>query len=222
MNKYRLQHPLEIKKVLIFDFDGVIVDSNKLKSKAFKILYKKHKTHIGQILYFHEKFTSLNRYKKIRYINKHIIKQHYDIKDINEYISKFNKISFSLLIKSSYLPGLVKLLRNNYSKREIVINSAAPKFEISLFLENKIINKYVSYVYGAPNSKLKNFRKIFRKYSDFKLKHFIYFGDSISDYEFSKKVNIDFIGLNFDKMNKLNKFKNEIKILKNFNNFKIN
>ena len=51
------------KKIIIFDFDGTIIESNFLKEKGFLELYKKNKySTLRKIIYFHRSNMCLNRF----------------------------------------------------------------------------------------------------------------------------------------------------------------
>lgn len=220
VNKVNIKKILKNKKILVFDFDGVIVNSNSIKTKSFIKLYSNNKNSIKKIINFHEKKTALNRFKKIEYINKNIIKKDFSRDKINEYIMNFNNISETFLKNVKYLPGLLNFLKNNKKGNIFLINSAAPKKELVKFIRNKIIKNYFKGIYGSPQTKLQNFKEIFEKYNKYNVSHFLYFGDSASDYLIAKKYNIDFIGLNFDKMNKLKKFEKQIPVFNDFNFYK--
>ena len=53
---------------IIFDFDGVILDTNHIKTFSFKRLFRKFsKYQIDKFIDYHKKFGGISRYEKIRY-----------------------------------------------------------------------------------------------------------------------------------------------------------
>ena len=61
-------------KGIIFDFDGVIVDSVGIKSDAFAHLYNSYGTQIeNKVVEHHEKNGGLSREEKIKYYHKNFL-----------------------------------------------------------------------------------------------------------------------------------------------------
>ena len=65
-------------KTIIFDFDGVILDSNKAKGQAFVELFKNQNQNIKKKIYdFHINNIGKSREYKIKHIIKNILKKKY-------------------------------------------------------------------------------------------------------------------------------------------------
>ena len=59
------------KQIIVFDFDGVIVDTASIKSKAFKLLYEEYGHRISQMVETHHlRHSGLSRYEKFKYYHK--------------------------------------------------------------------------------------------------------------------------------------------------------
>ena len=55
-------------KTIIFDCDGVILNSNKLKTEAFKETLSNYKKElVDEFISYHESNGGISRYEKIRY-----------------------------------------------------------------------------------------------------------------------------------------------------------
>ncbi len=63
-------------KGLIFDFDGVILDSVKIKEKAFKKIVNKYGLTVSEkFMKYHNKNLGISRELKFEYFYKNIIKK---------------------------------------------------------------------------------------------------------------------------------------------------
>ena len=62
-------------KTIIFDFDGVIVESAEIKTKAFKELFTDYPQKIEEIVQYHLANGGISRYVKFRYIYEQILGQ---------------------------------------------------------------------------------------------------------------------------------------------------
>ena len=91
-------------KAIIFDFDGVILNSNHIKTKAFKDLYKDQKKNVlMNIIKYHKINTGISRVKKIEYFQKKILKKNYTQNEIHNKSKQFSNLVLDKVIKSSHL-----------------------------------------------------------------------------------------------------------------------
>ena len=60
-------------KAVIFDFDGVILESADIKTEAFKELFSQHASKLKEIVDYHLLNGGISRYVKFRYIYEHIL-----------------------------------------------------------------------------------------------------------------------------------------------------
>ena len=68
-------------KAIIFDFDGVIADSNNIKTDAFVKLFEGYPSNIKEMIrMFHLQNGGMSRFDKFRYIYANIINEY--VKDI--------------------------------------------------------------------------------------------------------------------------------------------
>ena len=56
-----------ILKALILDFDGVLVESNDIKTEAFKTVFAEYPEHHRRMIDYHHANMSLSRVEKFRY-----------------------------------------------------------------------------------------------------------------------------------------------------------
>ena len=73
---------MENIKNLIFDFDGVVLDSVKVKDNSFKKLVKKYKKNIRQKFYiYHKKNLGFSRENKFKYLFTKLLNKKYSTFD---------------------------------------------------------------------------------------------------------------------------------------------
>lgn len=212
-------------KYLIFDFDGVILDSNTIKDNAFKYLYKNYGKKFTKYVYdFHIKNRGVSRFEKfkvfhLKYYNKKITKNKSDL------LSKeLEGIILKKILKCKYISGVKKFINLNYTNYSMSILSATPHEELNKICKEKKLDNYFKNIYGSPKSKDFYLNKIILK-NKIKKNQILYFGDSDSDYLLSKKFKIQFVAVknNFNlsldsKVIKIDNFIKFNKILKSLNN----
>jgi beta-phosphoglucomutase-like phosphatase (HAD superfamily) len=202
--------------LIIFDFDGVIIDSNKIKKKLFFDLFQQYltpklKIEINNFLF---NYAHLNRKEKISFIaNKLLLNP--KKKEIDSLINQFSRLSLLKLKQANLIPGIEELL-NKIKENNICIsiNSAANKDEILKVLKYKNLLSFFDNVFGNSYSKSANMKKILSLYKDINPKKICFIGDHISDHQAANEFQINFIGINHKNFKEYN-FKN-FKIYENF------
>ena len=198
-------------KVIIFDFDGVILDTNKAKGLAFVETFSSEKSIIKKKIYnTHIENIGISRKDKIILILKSILKVKYNKKKLVNLLDKFSKIVFKKVIKSGYILGAKNFILNNHLSYDFHISTATPKNEIFDILQKKKIIKYFKSINGSPDSKISHIQKIIKN-GKYKKKEVLFIGDSDNDLYAARKNNIKFFGI----INEFNNFKIKYKF-KNF------
>jgi len=171
---------LKKNKQIYLDFDGVICDSNFLKTQniytaTLQIL------NANEAKRFTDYFTSMNgvpREKKtLEYFGNPIV-----VEQILAIYTQLNKN----LINANITDGLIDFLIK-HKENELIIISGGNKNEIITYLhKNKIINYFLK-VLSGPKTKEENLKNFPIKYPA------LLIGDSYHDYEVATKFNLDFI-----------------------------
>ncbi len=173
---------IEKYNTFIFDFDGVILDSNFVKKEA---IYKSviNFTDIENAKKFVNYFIDNSGIPREKKINK-FFSSGISLKIQNKYEQNL-EITYK---KSNFVPGVIsfltKLKKNN---KDILILSGGNQNEIKSIIKIRKIDNYFSNVYGGPLTKEENF-----KISNAK-EPILFFGDSKHDYLVSLSLNLDFI-----------------------------
>ena len=172
---------------VIFDFDGVILNSHKIKTYAFykiftifgkDIAIKTAKYHLSNI--------GISRFKKFDYIIKNILK---DKKISKNFLNKrFNTFCNKKIEKLNVSKSLITFFKKNSKNYELYVSTATPQKNITDILKKKKIFKYFKKIYGSPDTKIQHINKI--KKNNFKR---IFIGDTLEDYISSVKTNTKFI-----------------------------
>ena len=198
---------------IIFDFDGVILNSHNVKTQAFYKIFKKYGKKIAtKSKSYHVKNAGISRYVKFKYILKYFVKKKISNNEINNLSLEFKKICLEKIKKLKISKKLLKFLITNYKVHSFFISTGTPQKEIENILKLKKINKYFEKVYGSPATKVQHIKKIKKKNSKT-----LYIGDSYEDYISSKKTNIKFL-LKAHSQNEKFFREKKIKKIKNFNN----
>tara|TARA_B100001250_G_C19561558_1_gene683539 strand:+ start:164 stop:805 length:642 start_codon:yes stop_codon:yes gene_type:complete len=202
---------MQIKQI-IFDFDGVILNSHKIKTKAFYKLFKKygHKNAKKAVKY-HLNNTGVSRFVKFKYILKKIIKikpQKNILEQLDKEFSDFCEMKIKNLKPSKSLLNFLKLEKKNFI---FFISTGTPQKDINKILKRKKINHFFRKAYGSPRKKTSHIKEIKKNGLST-----LFIGDSVEDLysakvtatQFILKVNSENSKLKNKSINKIYSFRN--------------
>lgn len=214
MSGFNLSNLLDTKKLIFWDFDGVIKDSNKIKNEAFLSIIKTSDIEVKKkITQHHYDNLGLSRFKKIPlYLSW--AKEKDSTQAINKKYKQLSKTLIKSVVLSKWIKGSYFFIKKNYQKKIFVIISATPQQELEIILKKLSIYKNFNEIYGYPFKKKDVIIKVLSKY-DIKKTDCIFIGDSNNDYTSAKKVKIPFLL----KKNNENVDLHKIKGIKTFNDF---
>lgn len=182
-----------IIKGLIFDFDGVIAESNNVKTEAFVKLFRDYPRHIKEsVRIFHLENGGMSRFDKFRYIYANFLKQPLPEKRFDELCTEFNRIVFDGVVNAPMVDGVEDFLRRNKNRYDMYVVSGTPQDEIRAIVQRRRLGDYFIGVYGSPSSKKDLIRSILQE-KHYNPKEVVFLGDSINDYEGAKGAGIGFI-----------------------------
>lgn len=184
-------------KNIIFDFDGVIIDSMKIRDMGFRRIFEKYdSTYIDELIKYNNTNGGLSRFVKIKYFYEQLLNEKINEEKVREYAIKFSEIMRQELIKEKYLiEETVEFIRKWSKEINMHIASGSEEKELN-FLCNKLkIEKYFKSINGSPIHKNELVRNIIKDYN-YKISETIIIGDSVNDLEAAKENNIYFAGYN--------------------------
>jgi beta-phosphoglucomutase-like phosphatase (HAD superfamily) len=180
-------------KVLIFDFDGVIIESNYIKDQAFEIIFKKYPKHYNQLIKFHRDNVSVSRYEKFDYLLK-VTSNENDINLKSRLLEDFSLITLNLMKTVPFVEGVIDFLKSIYNKIPVYLASVTPIADLEIILLDLKINTYFKKVYGCPpwikSEAIADIIKIEKVLPN----EVLLIGDSYGDQRAAKINNINFIG----------------------------
>jgi len=140
-------------KLIITDFDGVILESEPAKHQAYIECFLAFPEHFEEFMDYHNANLTIGRYQKFEYFYKKILKTNYT-KENKEWISKrFNDIIFKRVSASPFIPGALGFLKTYSKQVPIWIVSGTPCQELLRVLDALKIKKYFKKVFGTPPGK---------------------------------------------------------------------
>jgi phosphoglycolate phosphatase-like HAD superfamily hydrolase len=184
-------------KNIIFDFDGVILDSVPIKTEAYRVLFKDYEDIlVEELIKYHEINGGISRYEKIKYFFNKLLNQEISKKSILKLANDYSSLTKEELSKSKYLiEDTISFIKRNYQNYNLHIASGADEGDLKDICNSLDISKYFLSINGSPIIKSVIIKEIINTHK-YCYKETILIGDSINDYNAAKLNNISFYAYN--------------------------
>lgn len=182
-------------KTAIFDCDGVILKSNRIKTQAFESALQamgEPKPEIDQFLKYHQENGGISRYHKLTHYFAHILPRQDSTECVQHALRLYADIVNEELLDVDYVEGIIETLELfNSMNINCFVNSGGDQEELRSVFKTRKIDTYFSEIYGSPSTKTENLMHL-QKLGSLQ-KPALFFGDSKSDYDAAMKFNMEFV-----------------------------
>jgi phosphoglycolate phosphatase-like HAD superfamily hydrolase len=191
----------EIKTVL-WDFDGVILDSMAVRDWGFKEIFKDFtELQVSKLIDYHRINGGLSRYVKIRYFYENILGKLISEERVLEYAEAFSVLMKQELTNTNNLiADAVTFIKQNSSKFSFHIVSGSDQAELRFLCQELGLETYFISIHGSPTPKNQLVKTLIEEHG-YDKKSTCLIGDSINDFEAAEVNNISFYGYNNEDLN---------------------
>lgn len=179
-------------RAVIFDVDGVIIESAEIKTRAFAMLFADYPDKLPEIIEYHQRNSGFSRYIKFRYFYEKILGQKLSVQKEAELGERFSQIVLEEVLKASLTPGAIEFLSQNKDRYQFFIASGIPEEEVKNIIAHRQLSHFFQEIYGSPKQKDEIIEDILNRNS-LQKKEAVYVGDAESDRIAAEKAGIPFI-----------------------------
>jgi phosphoglycolate phosphatase-like HAD superfamily hydrolase len=179
-------------KTIVFDCDGVLLNSNKIKSKAFYNVALPYGEKFAQaLLTYHIKNGGISRYHKFEYFLNQIIPQKFDKPKLEELLRLYAVEVYDGLLKCEIAEKILEIRKAIKNKKWIVVSGGDQTELRDVFKIRKIHSLFDGGIFGSPQTK---FEIIAHELMvDNIIKPALMLGDSRLDHEVASNFDFDFV-----------------------------
>ena len=180
-------------KTVIFDFDGVLVESVDIKTNAFARLFEKEGGGVvKKVVDYHLNNAGVSRFEKFRHIYKNVLHRSLTDEKFEELCRLFSKLVMDEVVAAPYVKGAKEFLDNYSSRYSCFISSATPQKEIEEITISREMESYFKGIYGSPKDKGAIVKDVLLT-NNISPKEAVYVGDALSDYTAASLNSVPFI-----------------------------
>lgn len=179
-------------QAVVFDFDGVILESGHIKTESFVALLAEQPALQPAFLAYHLQHLGISRYVKFRYMVEELLARPYTPADETELEAAFERLVLDKILVCPFVAGAKETLRALRNKLPTFVASGTPHEELKMIVEKRGLAPYFNEVWGTPQSKPTILQHILQRHG-WQANEVLMIGDGLSDYEAATAVGCRFL-----------------------------
>ena len=181
---------------IIFDFDGVILDSVGVKTSAFAKLVEAHGAEaVRRMVEYHEANGGISRYKKFAWFSRTVLGRELTEEESLAWGRKFESDAFCRVVEAPFIAGAREFLEG--CDLPLFVASGTPETELRSLVEKRGLAGLFREVHGSPRTKQEIIQDILGRYP-LSLEEVLFVGDAMTDYRAARDCGLPFAGVAAD------------------------
>lgn len=182
--------------LLVFDFDGVLVDSVEVKTEAFAELYRPYGVDVVErVVSHHRQHGGVSRYEKFRHYHREFLGLSIDAAVTKSLADRFSQLVIDKVVASAEISGARQFLETYCTEgRRCAINSATPDSELEEIVGRRDLSHFFSQMCGSDRTKTENLDSLLASTQTYPAQC-VFFGDAVSDLEAACACGVPFVGI---------------------------
>jgi phosphoglycolate phosphatase-like HAD superfamily hydrolase len=183
---------IDTLRAIVFDFDGVILESAEVKTEAFLELYADHPDKLDAIREYHISQAGISRYTKFEHIQRNILGLPYTEADKQRASAEFTRLTRERVFRAAQVPGAEALLLGLRGRALRIIGSGTPQPELDLIVAHRRMEDWFEEWWGSPRMKADILRDVMARHK-LTPDQVLMVGDGMSDYEAAQAAGTRFL-----------------------------
>jgi beta-phosphoglucomutase len=180
-------------RTIILDFDGVILESVGVKTRAFRELFSFRPDHVDEIVWYHKRNTGVSRFDKFRHIYREILNEPLSDEQFTWLSDRYADLVVDGVVSSAFVNGAEEFLQRFSVRVPLFVVSASPQEELESIIRRRGLSPYFRKVYGAPTRKEAAIQEIL-SLTGSSPGEALFVGDAVNDLEAAKAAGVRFAG----------------------------
>jgi len=179
-------------RAIIFDLDGVIIESAHIKTRTFEALFAAYADKLPEIVDYHLKNAGISRYVKFRHIYESMLGRELSAREEAELGERFSQIALGQILEAPLVPGAIEFLSQNKDRYSLFVASGTPEAELHDILERRQLSRFFLETHGAPRGKADITQDILARYA-LQRPEVVFVGDAESDRAAADEAGVSFV-----------------------------
>ena len=185
---------MTVIRAIILDFDGVLVESNEEKKRAFEDFFALYPAHRDAMMEYHRRNHSCPRMMKFEHYVYELMGRPGDTETVQKMARQFSELVVPRVTACPEVPGARAFL-NEFSRQvPLYISSVTPQDELREIVHARGIGSYFIDVFGDPPYKKTVAIRMVMERERLLPAEVIFIGDAVSDYGATIESGVGFLG----------------------------
>jgi len=184
----------EILAAVVFDCDGVLIESNAVKTQAFgQTVAEFGPEAMEGLMAYHRAHGGISRFKKFEWFYTEVLKTPLSQERMDTLCRRFSDHCMDKVLEAPMVAGARECLDALFHKLPLFVASGAPEPELRKVLEKKELARYFKGICGTPPEKQYRLEQIISE-NQLVSSQVLMVGDANTDYEAAQYCNTLFYG----------------------------
>lgn len=180
-------------RAVIFDFDGVILESADIKTDAFVELFSDLPVdQVARVRDHHLANMGISRYAKFAWIYRAVLGREITADESAELGERFSALVFSKVLAAPFVLGADRALQTLSQTMPLFVASGTPQQELDLIVDDRGIRSHFTEVWGSPRGKGEIIEDV-RSRHRLAAQDVLFVGDGMSDYNAAHATGVRFL-----------------------------
>jgi phosphoglycolate phosphatase-like HAD superfamily hydrolase len=180
-------------KALVFDFDGVILESANVKTEAFCDLYAEHGPDVvARVREYHLANLGISRFIKFEWISQNVFQTPLSPAMKSTLGEKFSSLALSRVLVSPFVPGAKEALDALAGRYEMFVASGTPQEELDMIVDRRGLRALFQEVHGTPRDKPTILNDLMAR-KGLTADEILFIGDGLSDHDAAVATSVGFL-----------------------------
>ncbi len=190
------------RQAVFFDFDGVILDSFHVKTRAFAALYAEdHPEIVEAVISYHNANGGISRHKKFEYFERTLLAREPTQERLAQLADRFARAVVDEVLACPEIPGAQDALQSLCARSTpCYVVSGTPEEELKSIVERRGLSRYFHDVRGAPAEKPDILLQLTAQHG-YDPSRCLMVGDASTDFRAAAAVGMPFLGVVADPAN---------------------
>jgi phosphoglycolate phosphatase-like HAD superfamily hydrolase len=179
---------------VLFDFDGVILESADVKTDAFAELYADHGAEVvGRVREHHLANLGISRFKKFAWIAENVLGRQLTEDESAALGRRFTDLALAKVLAAPFVAGAEAALAALAARRlPMFVASGTPVDELRMIVSRRGLAPMFGEVHGAPREKAEIARDLMARHG-IAPGELLFIGDGMSDYKAAREAGLPFL-----------------------------
>jgi phosphoglycolate phosphatase-like HAD superfamily hydrolase len=180
-------------KVVVFDFDGVVLDNADVKTEAFVELYAAHGADVtAKVRAHHLANLGISRFKKFEWIAQNVLRTSISDAESKALGERFSELALAKVLASPFVGGARAALDRLAAQMPLMVASGTPQGELDMVVDKRGLSACFREVHGSPAEKPAIIRGIMERHG-VGPRELLFIGDGMSDHKAAVTAGVEFL-----------------------------